>query len=156
MKIFTIGHSNHSIASFIENLKQNGITAVADVRSSPYSQRFPHFNQSAFKKALQTVDIAYVSLGDNLGARPNDRSCYVEGMARYDLISATKAFATGLNRLIKGIEELKLHQFEPDQFRLTISLSEPFIPSGQEKKFCYKLVAAVINVADVKQRLGWL
>ncbi|MDB9362120.1 DUF488 domain-containing protein [Nodularia spumigena CS-588/02] len=54
------------------------------------------------------------------------------------------------------IEELKLHQFEPDQFRLTISLSEPFIPSGQEKKFCYKLVAAVINVADVKQRLGWL
>ncbi|MDB9318435.1 DUF488 domain-containing protein [Nodularia spumigena] len=54
------------------------------------------------------------------------------------------------------IEELKLHQFEPDQFRLTISLSEPFIPSGQEKKFCYKLVVAVINVADVKQRLGWL
>ncbi|KZL47627.1 hypothetical protein A2T98_22120 [Nodularia spumigena CENA596] len=105
MKIFTIGHSNHSIASFIENLKQNGITAVADVRSSPYSQRFPHFNQSAFKKALQTVDIAYVSLGDNLGARPNDRSCYVEGMARYDLISATKAFATGLNRLIKGAEQ---------------------------------------------------
>ncbi|KZL47629.1 dual OB domain-containing protein [Nodularia spumigena] len=65
-------------------------------------------------------------------------------------------FEEGIYSCEEVIEELKLHQFEPDQFRLTISLSEPFIPSGQEKKFCYKLVAAVINVADVKQRLGWL
>lgn len=53
------------------------------------------------------------------------------------------------------IEELKLEGFEPDKFTLTISLGEPFKPSGQEKEFCYKLVAAVINVADVKKRFGW-
>ncbi|MCF2151036.1 DUF488 domain-containing protein [Desmonostoc muscorum LEGE 12446] len=105
MTIFTIGHSNHSIETFIALLKQHGITAVADVRSSPYSHRFPHFNQASLKTALNTANIAYVFLGNNLGARPNDRSCYVEGVARYDLIAVTEAFATGLNRLVKGTEE---------------------------------------------------
>ncbi|MFK0732415.1 MAG: DUF488 family protein [Gloeotrichia echinulata GP01] len=52
MKIFTVGHSNHSIETFIGLLQQHGVTAVADVRSSPYSGRFPHFNQTALKKAV--------------------------------------------------------------------------------------------------------
>ncbi len=108
MKIFTVGHSNHSIETFIGLLQQHGVTAVADVRSSPYSGRFPHFNQTALKKALQTADITYVSLGDNLGARPHDRSCYVEGMARYDLIAGTEAFATGLNRLVNGAKKYQI------------------------------------------------
>ncbi|MFM6311388.1 MAG: DUF488 family protein, partial [Dolichospermum sp.] len=49
MKIFTIGHSNHTIETFIELLHQHQVTALADVRSSPYSRRFPQFNQSALK-----------------------------------------------------------------------------------------------------------
>ncbi|MDD1414094.1 hypothetical protein MEN41_05310 [Dolichospermum sp. ST_con] len=54
------------------------------------------------------------------------------------------------------IEKLNLDNFEPDKFRLTISLSEPFQPSSQsEEIFCYKLVASVINVADTSKRLGW-
>lgn len=108
MKMFTIGHSNHSIENFIALLQQHGITAVADVRSSAYSRRFPHFNQAALQKSLAAVDIAYVSLGDNLGARPDEPSCYVDGMARYDLISATKGFATGLNRLIQGAKQYQI------------------------------------------------
>ncbi|QOV24603.1 DUF488 domain-containing protein [Anabaenopsis elenkinii CCIBt3563] len=108
MKMFTIGHSNHSIENFIALLQQHGITAVADVRSSPYSRRFPHFNQAALQKSLASVDIAYVSLGDNLGARPDEPSCYVDGMAPYDLISATKGFATGLNRLIQGAKQYQI------------------------------------------------
>lgn len=69
MKIFTIGHSNHTIETFIELLHQHQVTALADVRSSPYSRRFPQFNQSALKTALKTANIAYVPLGDNLGER---------------------------------------------------------------------------------------
>lgn len=54
------------------------------------------------------------------------------------------------------IEKLNLNNFEPDQFRLTISLSEPFQPQFQsEEIFCYKLVASVINVTDIIKRLGW-
>jgi uncharacterized protein (DUF488 family) len=72
MKTFTIGHSNLTIETFIELLNQHQVTALADVRSSPYSRRFPQFNQSALKAALKTTNIAYVPLGDNLGARPRD------------------------------------------------------------------------------------
>lgn len=108
MKIFTIGHSNHTIETFIELLHQHQVTALADVRSSPYSRRFPQFNQSALKTALKTANIAYVPLGDNLGARPRDRDCYINGMARYDLIAATEAFKIGLNRLIQGSEKYQI------------------------------------------------
>lgn len=108
MKIFTIGHSNHTIETFIELLHQHQVTALADVRSSPYSRRFPQFNQSALKTALKTANIAYVPLGDNLGARPRDRNCYIDGMARYDLIAATEAFKVGLNRLIQGSEKYQI------------------------------------------------
>lgn len=108
MKTFTIGHSNHTIESFIELLQKHDVTALADVRSSPYSRRFPQFNQSNLKAALKTVNIAYVPLGDNLGARPSDRSCYVDGMARYDLIAATEAFKLGLNRLIQGSQKFQI------------------------------------------------
>ena len=108
MKTFTIGHSNHAIETFIELLLQHQVTALADVRSSPYSRRFPQFNQSALKAELKTVNIAYVPLGDNLGARPLDRNCYVNGMARYDLIAETEAFKVGLNRLIQGAEKYQI------------------------------------------------
>ena len=108
MKTFTIGHSNHAIETFIELLHQHQVTALADVRSSPYSRRFPQFNQSALKTALKTANIAYVPLGDNLGARPRDRNCYVDGMARYDLIAATEAFKIGLNRLIQGSQKYQI------------------------------------------------
>lgn len=108
MKIFTIGHSNHTIETFIELLHQHQVTALVDVRSSPYSRRFPQFNQSALKTALKTANIAYVPLGDNLGARPRDRNCYINGMARYDLIAATEAFKVGLNRLIQGSEKYQI------------------------------------------------
>jgi uncharacterized protein (DUF488 family) len=108
MKIFTIGHSNHTIETFIELLHQHQVTALADVRSSPYSRRFPQFNQSALKTALKTANIAYVPLGDNLGARPRNRNCYIDGMARYDLIAATEAFKMGLNRLIQGSEKYQI------------------------------------------------
>ncbi|MBD2248248.1 DUF488 domain-containing protein [Nostoc sp. FACHB-888] len=104
MKLFTIGHSNHSIETFIGLLNKHNVTAVADVRSHPYSRNFPHFNLASLRKTLKTANIAYIFLGDNLGARPNERSCYVEGMARYDLIAATEAFTDGLARLIKGAE----------------------------------------------------
>jgi hypothetical protein len=61
----------------------------------------------------------------------------------------------GTYTCLEVIEKLNLENFAPDQFRLTISISEPFSYDGYHQEFCYKLVAAVINVAEVKQRLGW-
>jgi uncharacterized protein (DUF488 family) len=105
MQIFTVGHSNYSTERFLSLLKRYGVTAVADVRSFPFSRRFPHFNQSPLKESLGFEAISYVFLGEQLGARPKDPECYVEGKARYELIASTEAFATGLERIHKGAKQ---------------------------------------------------
>jgi uncharacterized protein (DUF488 family) len=47
--IYTIGHSNHPIERFIALLRQHEITAVADVRSTPYSRFNPQFSREPLK-----------------------------------------------------------------------------------------------------------
>lgn len=109
MELFTIGHSNHSIEAFILLLKQHGITAVADVRSHPFSRYLPHFNKSEITASLSDIGIQYVFLGQELGARPEDLSCYdTSGKALYDRIAATPIFASGIQRLLKGATNYKI------------------------------------------------
>lgn len=107
-EIFTIGHSNHSIEKFIELLQKQGITAVADVRSHPFSRYLHHFSKSALELALKDAGIAYVFLGQELGARPQKPECYVNGKAVYDRISSTPEFSQGIKRLLKGVETQKV------------------------------------------------
>jgi uncharacterized protein (DUF488 family) len=107
-KIYTIGHSNLSIEALIDLLQQHGITALADVRSHPYSRYLPHFSQSALKTALLQHNIRYVFLGKELGARPNNPDCYVDGKALYERIVATELFSVGIQRLVKGAETYKI------------------------------------------------
>ena len=52
LTVYTIGHSTHSTEGFIELLKRNGIEAIADVRSSPYSRHNPQFNRETLKGHL--------------------------------------------------------------------------------------------------------
>ncbi|HBB31074.1 MAG TPA: hypothetical protein DDZ80_22415 [Cyanobacteria bacterium UBA8803] len=108
MQLFTIGHSNLTINDFIALLQQHGITAVADVRSHPYSRYLPHFNKSPLQAALSQAGIRYVFLGQELGARPADLSCYVNGRALYERIAATELFSQGIQRLLKGVETYKI------------------------------------------------
>ncbi len=104
MKLFTIGHSNHSIETFITLLQKHNITAVADVRSHPYSKYLPHFNQTLLKKSLIKVGINYVFLGSELGARANNLKCYVDGKAIYEKIASTEEFREGIERILKGVK----------------------------------------------------
>jgi hypothetical protein len=76
--LFTIGYSGRSIDDFIALLEQHKITALCDVRSMPYSSRNPQFNREPLKKVLKAHNIEYVFLGEELGARPKDRSCYID------------------------------------------------------------------------------
>ena len=109
MEFFTIGHSNMSVEAFVLLLQQHGITAVADVRSHPFSRYLPHFNQSQIKAYLPAAGIQYVFLGRELGARPEDLSCYdVSGKALYDRIAATPLFTEGIQRLLKGAASYKI------------------------------------------------
>jgi uncharacterized protein (DUF488 family) len=108
-EIFTIGHSNHSLEKFIELLKQHGIGAVGDVRSSPYSAWLPHFNREVLKEALTKAGIVYVFLGDELGARRSEAEAYNgKRVAEYGRIARLKTFQEGLDRVVSGGERYRL------------------------------------------------
>lgn len=102
--LFTIGHSNHSIEKFLDLLKKNGITAIGDVRSSPYSRFAPQFSREPLKQSLRGASVAYTFLGKELGARSNDPNCYRGGKVQYPLLARQKIFAEGALRVTEGMQ----------------------------------------------------
>ena len=108
MLIYTVGHSNHPIEKFLGLLTGNGITAVADVRSQPYSRRFTQFNKERLAATLNQHGIAYVFLGQELGARSNDDSCYEDGQVRYARLAATPLFKQGIDRVVTGAGKFRV------------------------------------------------
>jgi uncharacterized protein (DUF488 family) len=106
--LYTVGHSNHSIEKFINLLSANGITAIADVRSRPFSRRHPQFNKERLAAALAQQGIAYVFLGRELGARSEDSSCYENGKVQYGRLAATSGFKAGIERVLAGAEKFRV------------------------------------------------
>ena len=102
--LFTVGHSNHELPRFLQLLAQHRITAIADVRSQPYSQFNPQFNRETLESVLAQHHLHYVFLGHELGARRAERECYVAGQARYDRIVSLPLFLQGIERLRRGIQ----------------------------------------------------
>jgi uncharacterized protein (DUF488 family) len=102
-RLFTIGHSNHPWPVFLDLLRRQGVTAVGDVRSSPYSAYNPQYNRETLAAALKEAGIAYVFLGEQFGARRIEPECYVDGRVRFDLVSRTAAFREGVLRLMDGL-----------------------------------------------------
>ncbi len=106
--VFTVGHSSHSLETFVGLLKQHGVTALADVRSAPFSRFNPQFNKDALARDLKRHDITYVFLGRELGARSDDPSCYVNGRVRYGRLARTELFRQGIERVMRGAEEHRI------------------------------------------------
>ena len=101
--IFTIGHSNHSLEDFLALLSKHRVTAVADVRSAPWSRFNPHFNRNALFAALEARGVRYVYLGRELGGRPDDPALYDEnGHVHYERIAQTSGFRDGIARVAGG------------------------------------------------------
>jgi len=106
--IYTIGHSNGTVERLIGLLQQHSITAVADVRSQPYSRFNPQFNREVLADSLKRAGLEYVFLGQELGARPDDPACYRDGRAQYSLIAKAEIFQRGIGRLLSGAERFSL------------------------------------------------
>jgi len=105
MTVFTIGHSVHPIDLFVGLLQGAGVTALADVRSVPFSRFQPQFNRPALRQALADAKIAYVFLGDELGARSKDPDCYEDGRIQYPRLAKTALFQAGIDRVLRGKAE---------------------------------------------------
>jgi uncharacterized protein (DUF488 family) len=100
--LLTIGHSNLPAERFMALLTSARVTAVADVRSVPFSRWCPWFSGKALAERLASERIAYVALSDALGGRPRDPTLYRDGVADYEAMAARSEFAGGLARVIEA------------------------------------------------------
>jgi uncharacterized protein (DUF488 family) len=93
---------------FLTLLSRHGVTALADVRSMPYSRANPQFNRETLERDLKTQSIKYVFLGAELGARSNDLTCYEHGRVQYARLARTDLFRSGIDRVIRGANEYRI------------------------------------------------
>jgi uncharacterized protein (DUF488 family) len=98
--LFSIGHSNIAAERFLALLRDAGVDAVADVRSTPFSRRFPWFSGKTLAATLTPHGLTYLAYGDALGGRPRDAALYRDGVADYEAMAQQPDFQVGLDRLL--------------------------------------------------------
>jgi len=108
VEILTIGHSTLSYQHFLGLLRGAKVTAIADVRSAPYSHHSPHFSREALKNELRRAGIAYVFLGRELGGRPKDSQFFRDGVADYERMARGVQFAKALDRVVDGAKRYRI------------------------------------------------
>ena len=71
-KIWTIGHSTHTLEEFLAMLQSFDIEEVVDIRSYPVSRKYTQFNKEALEISLPLNKISYFHLKDLGGRRKAD------------------------------------------------------------------------------------
>lgn len=108
-KLYTVGHSNHSLEHFRQMLVDNEVNYVMDVRSVPRSRFVPQFNEKRLSEYLKTFDITYCNMGEYFGARQAHPNFYNErGYFDFERFRASDIFKTGLENVLKGLEEYNI------------------------------------------------
>ncbi len=98
--VYSIGHSNHEPESLIALLKSAGVNVILDVRSTPYSQRYPQFNREELMRDLPKHGILYSWFGLWFGARQTAEDFYTPaGWLNYAWFAASDLFAEGIRQL---------------------------------------------------------
>ena len=104
--VFTIGYGARDIDAFVAALQQHQIEFVLDVRSRPYSRYKTDFSKDALEAHLRAAGIRYVFMGDALGGRPDDPTCYdADGKVNYDAVEERSFYQSGLDRVAAAHEQ---------------------------------------------------
>ena len=112
MRLCTIGHGNLDLEAFISLLKENDVSWVADIRSAPFSQRFPWFNKAPLAEALEDAGVRYLFLGSKLGGKPREGESsgqWAQGKLNPALVttlSRTQRWGEGLAYLAQVIRSM--------------------------------------------------
>lgn len=156
--IYTVGHSTHTLEKFISILDIHGIEAIADVRSAPYSKFNSQYNREKLKNALSVRGIKYVFLGKELGARSEDPCCYKHGKVDYELVANTELFKSGINRVIRGANKMRLAMMcaeaEPLDCHRTILISKRLVEHGVEVRHILKNERLERHEETLKRLIG--
>jgi uncharacterized protein (DUF488 family) len=134
--ILTIGYGLKPVEEVVRLLCHNGVKYVGDVRSVPFSRRQPDFSRVAFERTLRDHQIRYVFLGDTLGGRPGDPSCYSEdGHVDYDRCRSNSNFIAGIERVVTAYREghplaLLCSEARPEDCHRSKLLAEMLVARG--------------------------
>ena len=107
VRVFTIGHSNHSAEEFRALLRTHDVQVLVDVRSQPYS-RWPQFKRKELQAMLRQAGIHYAYAGKQLGGHPDDPALMNGDQPDYDAMARTPAFLDGLDRLQSMLDERRV------------------------------------------------
>lgn len=110
--LYTVGHSNHALETFLDLLKAHRIEVLVDTRSRPRSKFVPHFDVENLKPAVLQMGLRFVFMGAELGGRPEGDEYYdEEGHVRYDRVAESPLFLAGLEKLEKGANRYRVAVF---------------------------------------------
>lgn len=102
---YTLGHSNRSFDEFLELLRINGVSSIADIRRWPSSSSNPHFNSQYIRLRLKEEGIEYEWLGDRLGGyRKFSKDVKDIGMAGCFRSEGFRAYATYVTNIKEAID----------------------------------------------------
>jgi uncharacterized protein (DUF488 family) len=135
-KIFSIGYGNRTFKDFVELLKHYKIDYLIDVRSQPYSKRYPDFSQKRLSELSLNYGVRYVWMGDTLGGRPNDPDCYTnDGKVDYEKCAAKEFYLAGIARLKNAVEQqlnvvIMCSEIKPQECHRSKLIGETLVKEG--------------------------
>ena len=110
--VWTLGHSNHPLETFLALLAQHRVELVIDVRSSPYSGYASQFNREAIRPALRDRAVEYWFLGDSLGGHPDDQQFLDDqGHVLYGRLAESAGFRQGIQWLLDAAAQSRVAIF---------------------------------------------
>ena len=65
VSLYTMGHSSHTIDTFIDIAENFGISLFIDVRGQPYSRFNPQYNRERFREALAEHGIDVITVSED-------------------------------------------------------------------------------------------
>lgn len=104
-KLWTIGHSTHTLQEFIALLHTYHIEMLVDVRSLPGSNKFPQFNKENLEISLPKEGISYTHLLKLGGRRKVSKTSKNTAWRNTSFRAYAEYMET--NDFKEGIEELK-------------------------------------------------
>ena len=104
--IYTIGYSGYAVDDFINELKKYHISALIDVRSSPYSTYYTDYNRPALEKRLKQSGMFYRNYAQEFGARQENRLFYnSEGYLDFEKFAKSEQFISGVDKVCGGTDK---------------------------------------------------
>ncbi|MDE6585515.1 MAG: DUF488 domain-containing protein [Clostridia bacterium] len=134
--IYTIGYTGFTRDEMLQELINRNINALIDVRSSPFSERYPDYNKVEFAEFLKLNGIVYRNYSVEFGARQDAPEYYTsDGYLDFNKFAASKKFIDGVNKIISSAQQnykfvLMCAEKDPITCHRTILVAKAFYERG--------------------------